>query len=351
MRAAIAWVSALLLGAAACTRGAPPAQPPPSSPPVLTPAEVAARSTPAIVSIRGPDSLGTGFLVRPEGWIATNLHVIAGASVLVVVLPDKSEHRVTDVVAIDEDRDLAIVKIDTTKQPVLALGDSGRVRPGDPVVAIGHPLGLEDTVSNGLVSAVRKVDDHLTILQISAPIAPGSSGGPLFNDRGEVIGVAAAIITEGQNLNFGVPVAYVKELLEKPKPVSFEEFAKTHAPREEEPAARPRATMPHHPIAILQGCQDADFEVLGHTIEGAISVGAPLYNQGNFAACYHIYEGASLDAERKLGAACVGPRRALGEGRKRAAALHTPEEQAWAMRDAFDGVLDVIVRKLESDKR
>src|SRR5262249_7963339 len=177
-----------------------------------TPAQIAAGATPAIVSIQSSDSLGTGFVVRADGWIATNLHVIAGADQLVVVLPDKSEHPVHQVIAWDDDRDLAILKIDATKLPVLTLGDSTRVHAGDPVVAIGHPLGLEDTVSNGLVSAVRVVDEGLTVLQISAPIAPGSSGGPLFNERGEVIGVAAALITEGQNLNFGVPSQYLKQL-------------------------------------------------------------------------------------------------------------------------------------------
>ena len=99
----------------------------------------------------------------------------------------------------DRQRDLVILRIQAQKLPILALGDSNAIRPGDAVVAIGHPLGLEDTVSNGLVSAIRKVDADMTVLQISAPIAPGSSGGPIFNDHGEVIGVATAIMLGGQN--------------------------------------------------------------------------------------------------------------------------------------------------------
>src|SRR5690606_38774893 len=153
-----------------------------------------------VVTIRGDGSLGAGFLVRDDGWIATNFHVIAGIPDLEVVLSDESEHPVLEVLAFDEERDLAIIRIHAPRKlPLLPLGDSGAVRPGDPVVAIGHPLGLADTVSNGLVSAVRVVDPALTLLQISAPIAPGSSGGPLFNERGEVIGVAAAVATQGQN--------------------------------------------------------------------------------------------------------------------------------------------------------
>src|SRR6201999_60661 len=98
------------------------------------------------------------------------------------------------------------------------LGDSDKTRPGDSVVAIGNPLGLENTVSNGLISARRKFDEGVEVLQISAPIAPGSSGGPIFNDHGEVIGIATAILEEGQNLNFGMPVAYLAPMLKAPEP-------------------------------------------------------------------------------------------------------------------------------------
>src|SRR5829696_1624391 len=108
--------------------------------------------------------MGTGFVVRKQGWIATNLHVVAGASAVTVVLKDGTSFEVTEVVAVDEDRDLAILGIDAKELPELALGDSDEVHAGDPVVAIGHPLGLEDTVSAGLISAVRDVNDELTLL-------------------------------------------------------------------------------------------------------------------------------------------------------------------------------------------
>ncbi|HVY48393.1 MAG TPA: trypsin-like peptidase domain-containing protein [Minicystis sp.] len=346
------WVGALVVSTAAACGGraaAPPATP--SAPAAatsktLTPAQIAARSTPAVVTIRSPEALGTGFLVRPDGWIATNLHVIAGARELLVVLPDHSEHAVVEVMGVDPERDLAVVRIDAKALPVLTLGDSDVVHPGDPVVAIGHPLGLEDTVSNGLVSAVREVDAGLTVLQISAPIAPGSSGGPLFNDKGEVIGVAAAISREGQNLNFGLPVAYLKLLIKHPQPMSFAKFAAASAPR----LPDVKRDVPHHELGVLSGCSEADVEALGHGLEEAIEVGAPLYNGGNFAGCYHVYEGASIDVERKLRPSCLGPRRALGDGRHKAARLKDPAAQAWAMRDAFDGLFDVMVRKLKGQK-
>src|SRR5262249_34896200 len=151
------------------------------------------------------------------------------------------------------------------------------------------PLGLVDTVSNGLVSAVRTLDPALTLLQISAPIAPGSSGGPLFSDKGEVIGVATALINEGQNLNFGVPIRYVKALMDDTHPVPLP----ASRPMPSRPANDlPQVTrdVPHHEIAFLAGCADADLQKSLRIVEEAIEVGAPVYNQRHFAACYHIYE-------------------------------------------------------------
>jgi serine protease Do len=356
-RDAVALAAAVALATLACgpapapTVAAPPratARPvaSPPAPVTLTPAQIAARATPAVVTIRGPSSLGTGFVVRADGWIATNLHVIAGSRELLVILPDRTELPVRQVLAIDDKRDLAIVGVDAKKLPLLALGDSDAVRAGDPVVAIGHPLGLEDTVSNGLVSAVRVLDPTMTVLQISAPIAPGSSGGPLFNDKGEVIGIAAAVSRQGQNLAFGVPVAYLKKLLENTSPIPFEAFAAATTA----PLPRVVRAVPQHELAVLQGCADGDLQLLALTVENAIQVGAPLYNDGNFAACYHVYEGAALDAERKLKAACRGPKKALGDGRRKAAGLNDAAAQAWAMRDAFDGLMEVIARKLKAPR-
>ncbi len=258
-------------------------------------------------------------------------------------LPNHSELPVVEIMGIDPERDLAIIRVEPRKPlPTLTLGDSDAVHAGDPVVAIGHPLGLEDTVSNGLVSAIREVDPSLTVLQISAPIAPGSSGGPLFNDKGEVIGVAAAISRQGQNLNFGLPIAYVKSLIKHPQPMPFARFAEMSAPK----LPDVKRNVPHHELSVLNGCSGADIDSLGNSMQQAIQVGAPLYNRGDFAACFRVYAGASLDVEHKLRPVCAGPRRALADGRKKAASQKDPASQAWAMRDAFDGLFDVMLRKI-----
>ena len=347
-------LAALALDAAACAAPAPAPTTPPApattaapapSAATLTPAQIAARSTPAIVSIRSAHGLGTGFVVRKDGWIATNLHVIVGARELVVATPDRHEYPVLDVLAVDRARDLAILRIDASDLRVLALGDSDAVRAGDTIVAIGHPLGLEDTVSNGLVSAVRVIDPALTVLQISAPIAPGSSGGPLFSDKGEVVGVARAFSTEGQNLNFGVPVRYLKALMEDPHAVPLAVFAAATGPSEPT-LPRIQRAVPVHELGFLAGCADDDLERAGRIIAEAIDVGAPVYNEQHFAACYHIYEGAALDVEKRMPVACKGPKKAMHDGRTRAQKLDDPSAQAWAMRDAFDGLLEVMTRRL-----
>jgi serine protease Do len=316
------------------------AEPPVSA--LRSPAQIAARSTPSVVSVRTEQSLGTGFVVSADGLIATNLHVIAGNSEITVTLSDHREFQVVEIWNGDRQRDLVIMRIQARKLPVIPLGNSDEIHPGDAIVAIGHPLGLEDTVSNGIVGAVRKLDKSLTVLQITAPIAPGSSGGPLFNDHGEVIGVATAIMLGGQNINFGVPVSYLKELLKKPAAVNLETFAAATAERTN--PADARRNVPALSVRILDGCSRTNIDLLMKSIADAIDIGAALYDDGNFTGSYHIYEGTASDLERKLASNCQRPAKTLADGRRRAARLADPSEQAWAMRDTFDGWLDVIRR-------
>jgi S1-C subfamily serine protease len=349
MRATLVPMTAMLLFACSALQAAPP-RPAASKPAAhpLTPADIAAHAFPAVVTIRTEESLGTGFVVRPDGWIATNLHVIVGGPHVKVTLRDTRELEVVEVLSASPEHDLALVRVSAHGLPTLSIGDSDAMRPGDPVVAIGNPMGLEDTVSNGLVSARRKVDEEegFEVLQVSAPIAPGSSGGPLFNDRGEVIGIATAVLQGGQNINFGVPTRYLVPMIRQPAPMPFSEFAKVIA------QLRPRGpkvkrNVPHYALAFLDGCSIDAQKLVVHMLGEAIDAGAPLYNQGKAAACYHVYDGAVSDLLRKLPPACKGPARSLAEAQHRAAPMTDVSGQAWALRDAFDGVLDVIARKQE----
>lgn len=162
-------------------------------------------------------SLGSGFAVR-EGEIATNLHVIeGGAKGYAKLVGQKPKYNIEGVTAIDADRDLVILKVSAPGTPALSLGDSEAAQVGESVYAVGNPQGLEGTFSEGIVSSIREVGDD-KLLQITAPISPGSSGGPVLNAKGEVIGVSVATFKGGQNLNFAIPSNSVKSLLGKTGP-------------------------------------------------------------------------------------------------------------------------------------
>jgi serine protease Do len=342
------FVACVMIGAVACAKpevkAASVVAPAAPKITVKTPAEIAASAMPSVVSVRTDDKLGTGFIVSSRGLIATSLHVIEGATRISVELSDHRKFNVIDV-SRDARADLAVLRIDANRLPSLALGDSSAMRAGDAVVAIGNPLGLEDTVSNGLISAVRKLPSGFTYLQMSAPIAQGSSGGPIFNDHGDVIGVCAAVMKSGQNLNFGIPTRYLKILLDDPDPITVDALAaESRAAVANAAHPAPARQIPHHPTSLIATCDAPSLQLIGETIASAIEVGAPLYNSGNHAACYHIYEGAAADLEHKLPHACQGAIDALAKGRERAASLTNATEQAWAMRDAFDGLIEVIVR-------
>lgn len=295
--------------------------------PSLTPAQIAQTAIPSVVLIRSPTGLGSGFVATADGKIVTNFHVIEGATEASIVTSDRVEHKDIEVIALDKERDLAVLRIRGRKLKPLALADSKLAKAGDHVVAIGNPLGLGGTISDGLLSAIRELPE-LTVLQISAPISPGSSGGPVFNDHGEVIGVSTFLLLGGQNLNFAIPINVVKPLLAGDKGTPLAAHVTP---------ARQR-NIPHYPPSILSECPPEQLQTIVGAITRAINVGAPLYNQGNLEACYRIYEGAALDVQRTV-QQCQGPKKALVDGIDNAKKLTGWSDKAWAMRDTFDGLL------------
>jgi len=161
-----------------------------------------------------PLSLGSGFFVK-QNIVATNLHVIEGAARgYAKIVGKKTKYDVEGIAGIDTKRDLVLLKITGVKAPSLSFGDSRSIAVGDEIYVIGNPMGLEGTLSKGIVSGIRKVEVD-TLFQITAPISPGSSGGPVLNIKGEVIGVAVASFKEGQNLNFAIPGSYLGPLISK----------------------------------------------------------------------------------------------------------------------------------------
>jgi hypothetical protein len=163
-----------------------------------------------------PLAQGSGFLISRDGLVVTNYHVIRGGRSAVIKRPDGAFFVVDGVLALDRDRDVAIIKAHGDSFHIVALGNSDQLEVGEDVVAIGSPLSLESTVSNGIVSGVRD-DDGRKLLQITAPISHGSSGGPLFNLSGDVVGITSSALPGGESLNFAIPINDVKQLLRLPR--------------------------------------------------------------------------------------------------------------------------------------
>ena len=161
---------------------------------------------------QGPsESLGSGFIVSPDGYILTNAHVIDGANVVTVKLTDKREYT-AKVIGSDKQSDVAVLKIDAKDLPIVKIGNPNQSKVGQWVVAIGSPYGFDNTVTSGIISAkARSLPDetYIPYIQTDVPVNPGNSGGPLFNLNGEVIGINSMIYSQTggfQGLSFAIPI-------------------------------------------------------------------------------------------------------------------------------------------------
>jgi S1-C subfamily serine protease len=178
-------------------------------------AETVRRAGPAVVHIRaladepGRGGSGSGFLISPDGLIMTNSHVVHGAGRLEVQTSDGRTSR-AEIVGDDPDTDLAVIRIDLPELPWIAFADSEQVRVGQIAIAIGNPLGFDNTVTAGIVSALGRTFPSRTgrlidnVLQTDAALNPGNSGGPLLDTQGRVIGVNTAIIAAAQGICFAI---------------------------------------------------------------------------------------------------------------------------------------------------
>lgn len=159
---------------------------------------------------------GSGVIISDDGYILSNNHVVEGARELSVTLSDKNEYA-AKIVGRDPKTDLAVLKIDVDEQlPSAEMGDSDQLRVGDWVLAIGNPFGLSHTVTSGIVSAKGRIigaGPYDDFIQTDASINPGNSGGPLFNMRGELVGINTAINAQGQGIGFAIPVNTAKPLI------------------------------------------------------------------------------------------------------------------------------------------
>jgi serine protease Do len=244
--------------------------------PELSVSDIVARSAAAVVTIKTFDAqgqaigLGSGFRVS-SGRLVTNAHVVAGASRIEVF--DNNEQLLGTAgfaEAVSTTVDLAVLPRLGTRTAQLPVAAS-IPRVGERVVVIGAPEGLSNTVSDGLVSALRSVEGR-NLLQISAPISPGSSGGPVLNARGEVVGVSVSILREGQNLNFAVPVTDVVAMLGSPAGrVAFPPESNARASRSD--------AAPRQPVNLVR---------LGESVNGSLTADDQTLQSGTKFDSYNI---------------------------------------------------------------
>ncbi|MDO9574101.1 MAG: trypsin-like peptidase domain-containing protein, partial [Candidatus Contubernalis sp.] len=159
---------------------------------------------------------GSGFIADPSGVILTADHLLEEWLPDIEVRFSNGDVYYTNevkVINVDHRRDIAVIKVRAVNLPCVKLGDSDATAIGEPIYTISSPLGLEGTITKGNISTKRNFGSGFTQLQISAPISHGSSGGPIFNTKGEVVGIITESNTEGQALNFGTPINYAKSMI------------------------------------------------------------------------------------------------------------------------------------------
>lgn len=185
-------------------------------------------SLPAVVTIQSDAEnvkrSGTGFIVDSTGIVVTNLHLVRGAQRVAIKLHEGEVYDQVRVAGYDDKRDLVLLKFAGFNLPTLEMGDSDTITTGERVIVIGHPVGLQETVTEGIVSSVRVLDSGVKVIQTDAAASPGSSGGPMLNDSGEVIGVVTFKNVGGESLNFAMPINYARGLLSLETQLSLNEL-------------------------------------------------------------------------------------------------------------------------------
>src|SRR5579871_302349 len=235
-----------------------------SSPAPLTSEQIAERSTPSVAMVltgSAPENtrvgVGSAIVVRENGVLLTAYHVVKGAYSIQVRFKNGEVFDQVQLLGVDERRDVAAIKVGAVGLPTVSLGSAANAKPGDPVTVIAHAAALPWSVSSGVVSAYRLADEvqgagsGYKLIQHTAPISPGSSGGVLLDSHGRALGIVVASLIAGQNLNFAVPIESVAGLADAPPTESFASGTALVPPASIVPRPAPIPEPPSVPVDKL----------------------------------------------------------------------------------------------------
>jgi len=303
---------------------------------------IVSRSMPAVVKIQTGHGFGTGFSITKHGLIVTNYHVIAGESSIAIEFDNGHIEYISEIAAYSERYDLAILQVSGLRT-ALAIGPSGKIEVGEPVLAIGHPLGYNSSVATGILSGRRIDENNIEQLQTTVPMAAGASGGPLLDKQGRVIGVMQAAILNAQLLTFAIPISDVKPLLykvlEAPNPIPIAEFAKlTRAPEPDIEITPAPPRTPPVAARVLQGCSRADRVLITETVFQTLHAAGHLCDAALLLPCVYVYVGAAEALEKHLSATCTAPRAMLSKARQDAIKLDDPKAHEKTLRVLFESL-------------
>jgi serine protease Do len=290
----------------------------------------------ALVLLEFERSYGLGF-VAPDGCIVTCLHVVSDELSITAHLSDGRSLPVLSVCGVDARRDLAVLDVgllDATpvRRPGARLAQDGaRVFAFGMVPNEGRARWVEARLAD-----LQVLGSALTFYRVDGDVPLDASGGPLVAEDGTTVGVVTVAETDDGLVTLGVPWKDVEPLLGRSQRLPLSVLARTDG-------QGPRREIPHHPVSVLDGSSVDGLEASTEAIAVAIREGAPAYNAGDVARCYRVYSETARRLIRGRGD-CPGVQQVLREGLDRAEALADVDAQAWAMRDAFDGLLAVIDR-------
>lgn len=298
--------------------------------------EVISTVAPALVRLRQGEDEAAGFLLAGTNLVATCVHAL-DASELEAELPDGRRLPVLDVAGLDTRRGLALLRLGSACGAGVELSGEPMPPVGTRAVVVGVPGPFGLAPIDTRVIAHREVAPGFVVLELERSLEESCWGGPVLDEHGRLLGIAAAAWAQGGTVGLAIPAGHLEPLLIR---------------REHHPVSvlsrRRQRRVPQYALTLLDGCCPHGLKELGQALVEAIQVGAPTYNSGDHAGCYRIYAATArrLCDER---IDCPGATVALREGLDLASCQCNPDDQAWTMRDTFDGLLSVIERWFDAN--